>query len=58
MKRKPDPRRSEEARVERKAFREYLRRKLTEGAQWEDLNIILDWVLARQKRYDKRPGGL
>ena len=59
------PERSDGARRERKAIRSYLRRyahKLkTENPNSEMLFAIgdtLDWLLARSKRYDARPGGL
>jgi hypothetical protein len=49
------------ARYERAAICAYLRRQLNalgEGAEASSLGPVLDWVLARQKRYDKRVGGL
>lgn len=64
---KASPAMSEGARLERKAFREYLRRLMrVELAQdypekfivGEVLEEAIDWVLQRQKRYDKKPGGL
>lgn len=68
MKRKPDPRRSEGARLERKATRAYLRRRFTAAlallasdhalGEATAFDAALKWVLTRQKRYDKRPGGL
>jgi hypothetical protein len=58
---KADPKFSEGARMERKAFRDRLRRSLkdtlTPPAQ-AVLQEELDWVLSRQKRYDSKPGGL
>ena len=56
-----DPARSEGARYERKAFREYLRRKIDDGNLDDagtELQNVLDWVLGRQKRYGKKEGGL
>ncbi len=55
-----DPLRSEGARLERKAVREYLRRKLARMGKEHDgsVNEVLAWMLAREKRYSKRPGGL
>ena len=65
---KADPLYSEGARVEREAIRAYLRRQIKSYDQWPDdddaiaqhsaLSLVLNWVLARKKRYDKRPGGL
>jgi hypothetical protein len=57
---KPAPVKSEGARYERAAFRNYLRRKLkTEyGLENAILREVLNWVLSRQKRYDRKPGGL
>ena len=60
---KADPRRSEGARVERAAFRAYLRRllKRLESSTMGVTDVAQDalhWVLMRQKRYAKRPGGL
>jgi hypothetical protein len=54
---KADPLVSEGARVERKAIRSYLRRQLKLGSLCS-VEDILDWVLKREKRYDKRAGGL
>lgn len=58
---KKNPARSEGARYERKAIREYLRRKIKnysdKGAPVQ-YQIVLDWVLERQERYDKKTGGL
>lgn len=56
-----DPKKSEGARMERKAMRAYLQRKLKRGAtvdQVESLTEIFEWVKSRQDRYDKQPGGL
>lgn len=59
-----DPKTSAGARLERKVFREYLRRRLRTTTRVDQLLLrlevqaILNWVLAREKRYDKRPGGL
>lgn len=58
---KTDPLKSEGARAERKAMRSYLRRKINKGnldAAAVELEAVLDWVITRQDRYDKRPGGL
>jgi hypothetical protein len=60
------PELSEGARLERKAMRNYLRREMKKKVngfprsrlETELLELILNWVLARQKRYDKRKGGL
>lgn len=51
------------ARYERAAFRSYVRRRIR---RWEDqsevvaaeLEEVEAWILKRQSRYDKRPGGL
>jgi hypothetical protein len=59
-----DPKRSAGARTERAAFRAYLRRalkrepKALEEPYTSELQFALYWVLNRQKRYDKRAGGL
>ncbi len=57
-----DPATSAGARAERVAFRKYLRRKIsiegTNSTTGKALNAALLWVLLRQKRYDRRPGGL
>lgn len=61
-----DPARSEGARYERAAVRAYLRRQISKWKTFgksEDttvatLGIVLEWVLSRQQRYDKAPGGL
>jgi hypothetical protein len=52
-----DPKTSAGARLERKACREYLRRLFTR-TQSDDVQQALAWVLKREKRYDRRPGGL
>ena len=58
------------AQMERRAFRAYLRRMIRDSeteayrnapvpdthTDW--LREILSWVLSRQKRFDKKPGGL
>jgi hypothetical protein len=54
----PDAKRSEGARMERKAIRAYLRRELKHTPGSIALSIILNWVLDRQRRYDKKKGGL
>lgn len=51
-----DPKTSAGARLERKAFRAYLRRMAARGKG--TIAEALDWVLARQTRYDKKTGGL
>lgn len=56
-----DPKLSAGARAERKAFRAFLRRYLKGIQNPFRLAVaeeILEWVLARQERYDKQPGGL
>lgn len=52
-----DPKRSEGARLERKAMRAYLRRLWTKTGD-PTIAAALAWVLARQSRYDKKAGGL
>lgn len=65
----PNPQISEGARLERAAFRNYLRRKINaliksshgmfgDFIDTSDFVTVLNWVLARQKRYDKKTGGL
>lgn len=58
---KPTPAKSEGARYERAALRNYLRREI-QKAKYDlskmALQEVLGWVLTRQKRYDKKPGGL
>jgi len=48
------------ARYERAALRNMLRRRMRRVATLYQPAYaeIIDWVLARQKRYDKRKGGL
>jgi len=58
-----DHAKSEGARYERKAVREYLRRQIKKSAAhsvgWPDaLNEALQWILKRQERYEKKAGGL
>lgn len=59
-----DPLTSAGARAERKSFRSHLRSQLRKARaalnepQQEALQAQLDWVLSRQKRYDKKAGGL
>jgi len=61
---KPDHARSEGARYERAAFRAFLRREITRyHAVHNEISAAvmqntLNWVRARQSRYDKAPGGL
>ncbi len=62
---KADPLFSAGARLERAAFREHLRTRITawsvcgsKGTEADVLTAVLKWVQGRQKRYDKRPGGL
>ena len=59
---KADPKFSEGARAERKAFRDKLRRELKHYSELEEegqiLGELLQWVMDRQKRYDPKPGGL
>jgi hypothetical protein len=52
-----DPKVSAGARLERKAFREYLRRLLKRGAA-VNLETALGWVLKREARYNPKRGGL
>lgn len=56
------PAHSEGARLERRAFRNMLRRRLSSALKTasgtDAYQDTLDWVLARQKRYDKKAGGL
>lgn len=57
---------SDGARLERAAFRAYLRRLIVDEQrehgeptpELEALHAALLWVLSRQRRYDRRPGGL
>lgn len=53
------------AREERKAMRSYLRRQMAmvtgnheAGHLYIPAQKVLDWVLDRQKRYDRKKGGL
>lgn len=58
---KPDPKFSAGARLERKAFTAYLRRYANKPQTAADGTVaaqILSWVLRREARYSKRPGGL
>lgn len=60
---KPDPKFSAGARYERAAFRAYLGRLLKRAQKIEMsagdvLAYSLNWVKERQKRYDKKKGGL
>lgn len=59
-KKKADAKFSAGARYERKAVRAYLRSYMTRSGRLEnkELNNVLLWVLSREKRYSKRPGGL
>lgn len=61
----PKPEFSAGARCERKAFREYLRRRIkpkdSQRGTPEDISTlesVLMWVKGRQSRYDKKEGGL
>jgi hypothetical protein len=57
-----NPLKSAGARLERKSLRTYLRRKIASGqlalVEEETYKAVLDWVMKRQARYDKRVGGL
>lgn len=60
-----DPLKSAGARLERKAVRAFLRRLSTSAIKGkgtaEEIRMcefILHWVIKRQTRYDKVPGGL
>jgi len=61
---KADHKRSEGARYERAAVRAYLRRELKKAGDTafidriDALEDVLNWMLDRQQRYDKAPGGL
>lgn len=50
------------ARAERATMRAYLRRQVsihgTNDPAGQVLHAALEWVLKRQARYDKKPGGL
>ena len=50
-----DPKRSEGARLERRAIREHVRRALNHG--WS-VARVLEFIAKRQARYDKKAGGL
>ena len=54
-----DPKFSAGARLERRAFRNYLKRKLVGGYNpIIQIGDALDWVKKRQARYDRKAGGL
>ena len=56
-----DPKFSAGARLERKAMREYLHRRIKRTADpymLDEIQIIIRWVLKRQARYDRKAGGL
>jgi hypothetical protein len=59
-----DPLTSEGARLERRVFRAYLRRRLAQvqaDGNWfvmTTLEAALRWVQGRQRRYDAKRGGL
>jgi hypothetical protein len=56
-----DPKTSQGARMEREAFRKYLRRQriLAPAPDVGDaIDKILNWVNGRRKRYDGAAGGL
>lgn len=54
-----DPKTSAGARAERKAIRAYVRRLMARGGVgFSALDTVLQWVLSRQARYDKKSGGL
>lgn len=53
-----DPKFSAGARLERKAFREYLRRLIKRHGTCAVTDDALAWVLKREERYAVRPGGL
>ncbi len=56
---KADPKVSQGARMERAAFRAYLRRRIKHAVvDYDGLSECLGWVLDRQQRYDKASGGL
>lgn len=62
---KSTPARSEGARLERAVMRSRLRRRIRATTEKADVtgrlaeaSDLLAWVLARSKRYDKKPGGL
>lgn len=56
-----DPKTSAGARSERQALRSYLRRRIKSSPSIQDTLVwqqALEWVLTRQRRYDKKGGGL
>lgn len=53
-----DPKTSAGARVERKAFREYVRRLIAASGPQIDGEKVVAWILKRQQRYDGKAGGL
>jgi len=55
---RPAPLASAGARYERAAFRTYIRRRMLYNSEDLSLQDILDWILAREKRYGRRAGGL
>lgn len=62
---KADPKYSAGAREERRAFRAYLTRQMKKTITIQTANnyrlavsYALNFVKARQQRYDKKPGGL
>ncbi len=58
---KANPLFSAGARYERAAFRDYLRGKIVkclDTLSEDAFKVTLRWILERQKRYDKKPGGL
>lgn len=52
-----DPKFSAGARLERAAFRAFIRRAMKRRGTPAP-QVYLDWVLQRQRRYEKKPGGL
>lgn len=57
-KQKVDPRTSEGARVERRAWRDAVRRLLRKGQIDDALLRLKRFGEERRRRYDARPGGL
>jgi hypothetical protein len=61
---KPDPLFSAGARLERASFRAYLKNQIDKWNRSGNIGragtfqTVLKWVQGRQKRYDKKPGGL
>ena len=62
-----DPKFSAGARLERRSYREYLRREMaaispymrnSNNLYYLALSRSLSWVMKRQARYDKKKGGL